>query len=155
MSTEQRVHTVVAYDADVVCCTPTYAMRMAEVAEARGIELASTAVRRLIVAGESGGSIPETRARLEAAWGAEVIDHAGATEVGPWGFADRQRRGLHVAEDQFIAEFLPVEQTEFHELVLTALGRRGWPVIRYRTGDLCARVSMSRRSMDLCCSTVA
>ena len=136
MSTVQRLHALLSYEASVVCCTPTYAMRMVEVAREQGIELANTPVQTLIVAGESGGSVPAIRDRVEAAWGARVIDHAGATEVGPWGFADPSRRGLHVAEDQFIAEFLPTTHPEFQELVLTALGRKGWPVIRYRTGDL-------------------
>ena len=38
-----------------------------------------------------------------------MIDHAGATEVGPWGYADRAGRGLHVVESEFIAEFLSAE----------------------------------------------
>jgi phenylacetate-CoA ligase len=71
-----------------------------------------------------------------------VIDHAGATEIGPWGCADPSGRGLHVLESDFIAEFLAVEtgtpatEGELAELVLTVLNRPGAPVIRYRTGDL-------------------
>jgi phenylacetate-CoA ligase len=99
-------------------------------------------VRTIIVAGEPGGSVPAIRSRLEAAWNARVIDHAGATEVGPWGYADPAGRGLHVAESEFIAEFLsvgtsqPAADGELAELVLTTLNRSGCPVIRYRTGDL-------------------
>ena len=52
------------------------------------------------------------RGRIEEAWQAQVIDHAGATEVGPWGYADAARRGLHVIETEFIAEFLAVETGE-------------------------------------------
>jgi phenylacetate-CoA ligase len=79
---------------------------------------------------------------LEAGWGARIIDHAGATEVGPWGVGRSELAGLHVIESEFIAEFLmpgsaePSPPGELAELVLTALGRFGAPVIRYRTGDL-------------------
>ena len=66
-------------------------------------------MRVLILAGEPGGSIPAVRRRIEDAWQAQVFDHAGATEVGPWGFADAQSTGLHVNESQFIAEFLSLD----------------------------------------------
>jgi phenylacetate-CoA ligase len=96
------------------------------------------------VAGEPGGSLLSTRHRIEEAWGARVIDHAGATEVGPWGYADEKRVGLYVNESQFIAEFRPLDQSQCvedtggrpAELILTTLGRAGSPVIRYRTGDV-------------------
>jgi phenylacetate-CoA ligase len=125
-----------------VCCTPTYALHMADVAADNDIDLAALDVRRIIVAGEPGGSIPAIRARIETAWNARLIDHSGATEIGPWGYADHQQRGLHVIESEFIAEFVsvtsgkPAADGELSELVLTTLGRAGSPVIRYRTGDL-------------------
>jgi phenylacetate-CoA ligase len=66
-----------------------------------------------------------------------VLDHSGATEVGPWGYGTADGTGLHVTESEFIAEFLPHENdVGAQELVLTNLGRVGWPIIRYRTGDL-------------------
>ena len=71
-----------------------------------------------------------------------MIDHSGASEIGPWGYADAERRGLHVLESEFIAEFFstesgkPAAEGELSHLVLTSLGRYGMPVIRYRTGDL-------------------
>jgi phenylacetate-CoA ligase len=123
-------------------CTPTYALRLAEVAGENKINLGDSPVEKIIVAGEPGGSVPATRERIETAWNARVIDHSGATEVGPWGFADAGGRGLHVNEAEFIAEFVSVEtglaaeEGELADLILTALGRVGAPVIRYRTGDL-------------------
>jgi phenylacetate-CoA ligase len=99
-------------------------------------------VDKVIVAGEPGGSVPTTRERIEAAWGARVVDHGGATEVGPWGFADDSDRGLHVNEAHFLPEFVsvasgqPASEGELSHLILTTLGRTGAPVIRYRTGDL-------------------
>ena len=55
--------------------------------------VADLGVRRLILAGEPGGSIREIRTRIESTWQAQVLDHAGASEVGPWGYGDRQGRG--------------------------------------------------------------
>jgi len=142
LTTLARLDSLRTTRATVVCCTPTYALHMAEVAAQQGIELSSLAVRRLVVAGEPGGSLPAVRSRIEAAWQAQVIDHGGATEVGPWGYADRERHGLHVVESEFIAEFVSIAsqrraaEGELSELVLTTLGRAGSPVIRYRTGDL-------------------
>ena len=89
MSSEVRLASIDDIGPTVVCCTPTYALRLAEVAAARRgrkANLAGGPVRVLIVAGEPGGSIPATRKRIEAGWGARVIDHHGLTEVGPISF---------------------------------------------------------------------
>jgi hypothetical protein len=61
------------------------------------------------VAGEPGGSVPAVRSRIREAWGAELLDHAGATEVGPWGVGDLAGHGLDVIEPWFHAEFLAVK----------------------------------------------
>lgn len=128
--------------ATILCCTPSYALHLTEVATDHQIDTRQLGVRKIIVSGEPGGSVPALRARIEDAWNARVYDHAGASEVGPWGYCDANRQGLHVLECEFIAEFLGVEtgqpatDGELSELVLTTLGRVGAPVIRYRTGDL-------------------
>jgi len=128
--------------ATALFCTPSYALRLAEVAHENRIDPASLSVRRIIVAGEPGGSVPALRRRVEAAWNARLIDHAGASEIGPWGCGDQEGRGLFVIESEFFAEFRslatggPAEDGELAELVLTSLGRFGSPVIRYRTGDM-------------------
>jgi phenylacetate-CoA ligase len=139
LSTIARLDLMESSRATVVCCTPSYALHMAEVAAESQRHVARNHVTRLIVAGEPGGSVPATRERIETAWGARVIDHGGATEVGPWGYADIPRLGLHVIESEFVAEFRSVETGqdaaagELSELVLTTLGRYGCPIIRYRT----------------------
>jgi phenylacetate-CoA ligase len=140
--------------ATVMLCTPTYALHLAEVAANEGFDLRQLAISRIIVAGETGGSILSVRTRIETAWNARVVDHCGATEVGPWGFGWPDRPGIHVIETSFIAELIPLGDTENSsfprpasmasstlactpcELVLTSLGRYGAPVIRYRTGDV-------------------
>jgi len=142
MTTIARLHHMIDNDVTIVGCTPTYAMRMAEVAHAEGIDLAASRVRTLIVAGEPGGSIPAVRERIERTWGARVFDHAGMTEIGPYGFECIDAPGgQYVIESEFIAEVLdpytgmPVPEGSTGELVLTNLGRLGSPLIRYRTGD--------------------
>ncbi|MFM9067697.1 MAG: phenylacetate--CoA ligase family protein, partial [Planctomycetota bacterium] len=140
MSTRARLELIASCQATQVMCTPSYALHLADQAQQMGLDLRVLPVKKVVVAGEPGGSLPAVRSRLESLWGAAVIDHAGATEVGPWGFASP--RGLYVNESQFIAEFLqpdslqPAAPGEIAELVLTTLGRTGCPVIRYRTGDL-------------------
>jgi phenylacetate-CoA ligase len=128
--------------ATVVCCTPSYALHLAEVGAENRLDVGSLGVRRLILAGEPGGSVPAVRERIESLWQAKVLDHCGASEVGPWGFGDLEANFVHVIECEFIAEFLSVAtgtaaaEGELAELVITTLGRAGSPVIRYRTGDL-------------------
>jgi phenylacetate-CoA ligase len=149
MSSQIRLSMIETIGATIVCCTPTYALRLAEMAEHEHRRpLSEGTVRMLIVAGEPGGSIPATRGRIERSWGARVIDHHGLTEVGPVSFECWEAPGsLHINEAEFIAEVLDlrtgeeVEDGQTGELVLTNLGRTASPVIRYRTGDLVVRRS--------------
>lgn len=146
LSTDARLQLIEEQRCTVVCCTPTYAMHLATIAAQRGIDLAASSVRCVIVAGEPGGSMPVVRQRIQQAWGATVIDHSGASEVGAWGFGSDDGAGLHVIESEFVAETLQfddqhpfgneVADGESAELVLTNLGRLGGPAIRYRTGDI-------------------
>lgn len=142
MKTLERIELVRSMKATTLFCTPSYALHMAEVAQSHQLDMRRTAIRKVIVAGEPGGSLPSVRNRIESAWDADVVDHSGASEVGPWGYADPLGRGIYVNEAQFFAEFISIEtgaaasEGELSELVLTTLGRVGCPVIRYRTGDL-------------------
>ena len=146
MTSVQRLQMIRDHRCTVVCCTPTYALHLAAVAEKSNIILSTNQVSKIIVAGEPGGSIGAVRQRIEQAWQATVIDHAGASELGAWGFGSSDGRGLHVVETEFIAELLrfdndhpdgiPVDDGEDAELVVTNLGRVGGPAIRYRTGDI-------------------
>lgn len=127
--------------ATVLVSTPTYALRLAEIAEAAGTSMRNSEIRITIHAGEPGASIPATRHRIEEAWEARCFDHAGATEIGAYGYSCSMQDGLHLNEAEFIAEVLapdgcPTPEGDTGELVITNLGRPGWPAIRYRTGDL-------------------
>jgi phenylacetate-CoA ligase len=103
----------------------------------------SLRIQKLIVAGESGGSVPALRKRLETNSGMrQVFDHHGMTEVGPVTFeSPGAPRHLIVIEDAYFAEVvdpvtgLEVEDGQHGELVLTTLDRTVCPLLRYRTGD--------------------
>jgi phenylacetate-CoA ligase len=143
MSSMARLRFLLDNDVTVVFCTPTYALRMLEVAAAEQIDLARSSVRAIIVAGEAGGSIPATRQRIEAGWGARVFDHNGMTETGPLGIECREASGgLHLLETACWPEVIDpttgkaVPPGTPGELVVTTFRRRASPLIRYRTGDL-------------------
>jgi phenylacetate-CoA ligase len=150
MTSPARLRFMLENGATIVACTPTYALRLAEVAEEQGIDLADSPVRAIVVAGEPGGSIAATRAKIESSWGARVFDHAGMTEIGALAIeCTANPCGVHLIESECIAEVIDPQTTqpagagEIGELIITNLGRWGSPVIRYRTGDL---VQMDTRS---------
>lgn len=162
MTSTARARAIVDLKASVLCCTPTYALHLAEVATREGIDLTVPApvdenappapdaparvcpVKTILVAGEPGGSIPAMRERIAAAWhGARVVDHHGMTETGPVTYECPVKPGvLHVIESAFFPEIInPTTGAQLHtgdtgELVLTTLTRTGSPLLRYRTGDL-------------------
>ncbi|MCP4251211.1 MAG: phenylacetate--CoA ligase [bacterium] len=142
MSTSARLRHLLDHRVTVLCCTPTYALRMVEAAQDEGLDLPSSPVRSLIVGGEPGASIATVRSKIESGWGARLFDHAGMTEVGPWGFqTPDDATGMYLTESEFIAEVIDPQTQQLvadgqpGELVLTNLGRVGSPLIRYRTGD--------------------
>ena len=155
---QQRLELMREIGATVLCCTPTYALRLAEVAHEIGFNLAGIPMRATVHAGEPGANIPSTKHRIQESWAAKCFDHAGASEVGAHSFECQvQPGGTHLIESEYIAEVINPETGqrvppgERGELVLTNLGRWGFPVIRYRTGDLvrtnlercaCGRTSM-------------
>ena len=149
MSSQARLGMVDTLKPTVVCCTPTYALRLIEVADEIGGgagDLSKSSVRVLILAGEAGASIASTRERIERGWGARVIDHHGLTEVGPVSFECWESPGSASCERSCIhlevldpASARPAEDGERGELVITNLGRSASPLIRYRTGDIVVR----------------
>jgi phenylacetate-CoA ligase len=143
LTSQARLQMMRDNGATVACCTPTYALRLADVAKEEGFDLSAGQLRALIVAGEPGGSVPALRDKIEHAWGARVFDHWGMTEVGPLAIECRENPGgLHVLETECIAEVIdPISQQPAPpgnegELIVTNLGRTGSPLLRYRTGDL-------------------
>jgi phenylacetate-CoA ligase len=143
LSTEQRLDALLAYPITVLGCTPSYALFLAEQAAKKGLDLAKeTKLRITWHTGEPGASIPATRARIEAAFGAQAYDLPGLTEIAAWGFECDARSGLtHVHEDYVYPEVLDddgrsVKPGERGELVFTSLYRKAMPLLRYRTRDV-------------------
>ncbi|MGC3965344.1 MAG: phenylacetate--CoA ligase [Rhodocyclaceae bacterium] len=128
----------------VTWTTPSYAWHLGEAARAQGIDPArDLAVRRIIVAGEPGGSIPATREAIERLWNAQLFDFYGISDIyGACAGMCEARDGLHLIEDDILLEVLdprtgePVPDGTPGEMVLTTLTKRARPMIRFRTGDV-------------------
>jgi phenylacetate-CoA ligase len=150
LSSAERVRFLLAQRPRLLCCTPTYALRLAQVAQAESLDLRDSGVERILVAGEPGGSVPEVRARIEQSWpGARVVDHHGMTEIGPVSYGSPEDANvLRLMHHAYLCEVLqpgtnePVLPGERGELVLTTLGRSACPLLRYRTGDLVRPVQL-------------
>ena len=141
MTSVQRLKTIAEVGATALWCTPTYALRLLEVAIEQRLEPALDSVERVLCTGEPGASLPAVRSRIEEGFGASCIDHAGLTEAGPFGYPCPDGHGLHVDESEFVCEILDDDlqatpPNERGELVITPLNRTGFPVLRYRTGDI-------------------
>jgi phenylacetate-CoA ligase len=139
-NTERLLAAVALLRPDAVALTPSYALHLAERAD-----LAGSSVRRLLVAGEPGGGEPELRARLEAAWGAQVTEAMGIGDVAVslWGECE-SRRGMHFSGRGFVHVELidpetgdprPFEDGSEGELVYTHLRHRAAPLLRFRSRD--------------------
>jgi len=144
-STESRIKTILEHEVEYLFCTPTYAMRMINTAQESGISLQDNSLRKIIVAGECGGSLSTIRKAVDKAWRGKglIYDHYGMTEVGPVAYEiPGGQGGLRILMDAYYPEVIDPQTTEaiadgrLGELVLTPLSRIGCPVFRYRTGDL-------------------
>lgn len=153
LSSQARLAMMARYGVTVICCTPTYALRLGELLGTEGAPAASAlSVRKIIVAGEPGGSLAAVRSRIEQLWGARVFDHHGMTEVGPVSYESLDNPGyLSLMESSYFAEIMDpatgveVADGECGELVLTTLDRLSCPLLRYRTGDWVRKSTSSGR----------
>jgi phenylacetate-CoA ligase len=147
-TTEGRIRQIVEMGVTTVCSTPTYALHLAQKAKEMGINLANSAVNKVILSGEPAGSIPAVKRQLEEAWGAKCGDTAGMTECGTIMIFEcsHQPGGTHIIEDHYIEEVInpttldPVPYGELGERVITSFGRGFIPLIRYRSRDMVVKV---------------
>jgi phenylacetate-CoA ligase len=144
-STERLLQAIELLGAEAVVLTPSYAAHLVDAAADRGLDLPSSTVERVLVAGEPGGGEPAFRALLEAGWGARITEAMGIGDIGPslWGECEKQD-GMHLGARDFVhAELidpdtgaaLPLEDGASGELVLTHLRHRAAPLLRFRTRD--------------------
>jgi len=141
--TLQRLEFILENRVTVIACTPTYALRLAEVAQEKNLDLRKSAVRIIVDGGEPGAMIPSVKKKIEMSWNAKCFDYMGLTEVRAHSFqCTMQESAVHVIESEFIPEVIDpdthahVEEGEMGELVLTNLGRSCSPAIRFRTNDM-------------------
>ena len=125
--------------------TPSYALRLHELASSRGMDLRSLGFAKGYFAGEPGMQVPGYRERLEEAWGFTARDLYGAGEFGVQSGECEHKNGLHysggglvVAEliDPDTGEVIEFEDGSTGELVYTTLKRRACPMVRLRTHDV-------------------
>lgn len=144
LPSERLLSVLRQFQASAMWTTPSYAWYLGETALKEGIDpKTDLAVRKIFVAGEPGGSIPETRARIEGLWNADVYDYYGLSDIfGSCAGMCEEKHGLHWAEDHILVEVLdpetgePVKEGERGEMVLTTLKKTARPMIRFRTGDI-------------------
>jgi phenylacetate-CoA ligase len=128
----------------VLCCTPSYALYLAETAEEMGTSLRETKLRVGIFGAEPWSE--RMRREIERRTGMMALDIYGLSEViGPGVSIEcPQQNGLHIFEDHFLPEIVdpqtgePLPYGERGELVFTTLTKEALPVLRYRTGDITA-----------------
>lgn len=144
-NTERLLTAVKFLKPQVLACTPSYALHLAEIGEARGLDLPNSSIERIMVAGEPGGGEPAMRAKLEAAWGAKVTEAMGIGDISVslWGECEEQH-GMHFSGRGFVhfeliepesGKAVPVEDGARGELVYTHLRHRGAPQLRFRSRD--------------------
>ena len=140
--TERQIILIQDFKTTVIFSTPSYALTIAEKAGELGINLRESSLRIGIFGAEPWSE--EMRREVEERLGIEAMEAYGLTEMGGPGvaFSCREKKGLHINEDHFIAEIIdpvteePLPLGEEGELVLTAIQRRAMPLIRYRVRDL-------------------
>lgn len=141
-NTKRQVRLMKDFDVDCLCCTPSYALNIAEVAEEEGYDPRTFPIHAGIFGAEPCSEA--TRKEIEEKLGIQVFDIYGLSEVmGPGVACECEKQhGLHVCEDQFIIEIVdpktlkPVPDGEWGEVVFTTLCKDCSPLVRYRTRDI-------------------
>jgi phenylacetate-CoA ligase len=144
LNTEERVLKMKELRATAFMATPTYVLGMADACRKMGMDPRSWGIKKILCAGEPGASVPTTKKRMEEAWGCNVYDHIGATEMGGWGYECTYKPGgLHINEGFFLVELLdletgkPIEEpNKLGKIVITAFDRMAQPCIRCDSKDV-------------------
>ncbi len=144
LDTRGRISKMREVKATALLNTPTYGLHLAETAKEMGIDPRDIGIKKMVCAGEP---LPQaTRKMLEKLWGAKVYNHIGGTEPCGWASMCEERKGLHIIEPFFLVEILDMETLsrevrpgDLGVAVVTPLGRRSFPIIRFNTKDIVRR----------------
>ncbi len=142
-NTQRQIQTMIDFGSTVLCCTPSYAMYLGETIEEQGLK------DQLSLKAGIFGAEPwteEMRHQIEEKLGLKAYDIYGLSEImGPGvSYECEYQCGMHVCEDHFIPEIIDPDTCEVlpagaeGELVFTTITKEGFPLIRYRTRDICS-----------------
>ena len=142
-NTERQIMFIRDLNATILCCTPSYAEYLAESMKEMGLSPDEIPLKAGIFGAEAWSE--EMRADIEKTLGIKAFDIYGLTELSGPGvsFECSEQNGMHVNEDHFIAEIIDPDTEEvlpegsWGELVFTAVDNEAFPMIRYRTRDVC------------------
>ncbi|MGN0180378.1 MAG: phenylacetate--CoA ligase family protein [Monoglobaceae bacterium] len=142
-NTQRQINTMVDFGSTILCCTPSYAMYLGEAVNEAGLR-----DKVKLKAGIFGAEpwTEDMRRAIEDSLGLKAYDVYGLSEImGPGvSYECHCQNGMHVNEDMFIAEIIDPDtgevlpEGEQGELVFTTITKEGFPVIRYRTRDICS-----------------
>jgi phenylacetate-CoA ligase len=141
-NTQKQIQLMEDFGSSVLCCTPSYALNIAEVMKEMNVEAKNLELRVGVFGAEPWSE--EMRREIESKLGIKAIDIYGLSEiVGPGVSCECEfQRGMHINEDHFIPEIIdpetlqPLPEGEVGELVFSTITKEGIPLIRYRTRDL-------------------
>ncbi|MDY3928983.1 MAG: phenylacetate--CoA ligase [Clostridia bacterium] len=144
-NTQRQIQTMIDFGSTILCCTPSYAMYLAETIEEMGV------TDKLSLKAGIFGAEPWTedmRRTIEEKLRIKAFDIYGLSEImGPGvSYECECQKGMHINEDMFVAEIIDPDTGEVlpegskGELVFTTLTKEAFPVIRYRTRDICSLI---------------
>ena len=142
-NTERQIMFILDLQATILCCTPSYAAYIGETMREMGLSPEQIPLKVGIFGAEAWSE--EMRRDIEKTLGIKAYDIYGLTEISGPGvsFECSEQRGMHINEDHFLAEIIDPETLEVlpegtqGELVFTSLDKEAFPLLRYRTRDIC------------------
>ena len=143
-NTDRQIQFMTDLGSTILCCTPSYAAFLAESMHERGVDIENDIKLKAGIFGAEAWT-EEMRANIEKSLGIKAYDIYGLTEISGPGvsFECEEQKGMHVNEDHFIAEIINPQtgevlpEGEKGELVFTCITKKAFPLMRYRTRDIC------------------
>lgn len=159
-NTERQIQFMMDLNATILCCTPSYAAYIGEILAEKGYKPEDNKLKAGIFGAEPWTE--EMRVSIEKSLGIKAYDIYGLTETSGPGvaFECEEQTGMHINEDHFYAEIIDPEtgevlpEGEKGELVFTSLDKEAFPLLRYRTRDICIlsrkKCSCGRTLIKMC-----